>query len=300
MQKTVIVVGSINVDLVVKVGRLPRSGETVIGGAFARVHGGKGGNQASAARALGARTRMIAMVGDDDLGRDALSDLQGRGIDVSGIGTVDTPTGVAAIVVDEEGENLIAVASGANAELSPDRVNAALIAAEDAQAVMLTNLEISLDAVDAAAKFASERAWSSVLNLAPSRDLPIDMLSRFDVVIANQYEIEAPVGIGRLLEAGVDCVIVTRGVSGADLYRPDRGALHQDAFRVDSVDTTGAGDAFCGAFCSALSERLPLEGALQTAAAAGALATRAVGARGSLADANEVAAMIAKANTDQR
>lgn len=291
---SVIVVGSINVDLVVVTDRLPSPGETVIGGAFSRAQGGKGANPAAAAAALGARTYMVGLVGDDDLGRGAVADLRERGVDVSGVGTVDAPTGVALIMVDAAGENLIAVASGANGRLDGARVLEALTQLGSSEAVLLASLEIADDAVEAAATAAGSRGWRSILNTAPARSLSPDLLGRFDVVIANEHEIEGIVtgSVEGLLELGVHAVVVTRGAAGADLHRPDAPVVHQAAYPVEVLDTTGAGDAFCGAFAASLAEDGSLELALRVGAAAGALASRAVGARASLGDAAAVGALI--------
>jgi ribokinase len=286
MSAAVIVVGSLNVDLVVRVPRLPGAGETVIGGAFSRAHGGKGANQAAAAAALGARTWMVGLVGDDDLGRETRADLERRGVDLSQLGIGAAHTGVALIVVDERGENLIAVASGANAELTRETVAAALATIEEPSAVVLANLEIPNDAVLGAALAASERGWRFVLNPAPARALAPEIVRRCEVMIPNEHE-AGELGwpsVDALLEAGAGVVVVTRGGAGADLHRTGSPRFHQDPLPAHVVDTTGAGDAFCGAFAATLAEGAPIEAALRAAVAGGALATRAVGARASLAD----------------
>jgi ribokinase len=272
--------------MVVRVDLLPRPGQTVIGGQFTRAFGGKGANAAAAAAALGARTWMVGMVGDDDLGAAIRGDLAGRGVDTSFLRTCPAPTGVALILVDEPGENLIAVASGANAELSGDDVWNALADLDVKGAVVLSNLEVGEDPVEAAAESSERRDWRFVLNPAPARRVPTKVLALADVLTPNEHEIGelGPASPEELLEAGAGAVVVTRGAAGADLYRAGRALFHQDAFPVEVVDTTGAGDAFSATLAWALAEGHLMEESVRLAAAGGALATRAVGARASLAD----------------
>src|ERR687895_2415220 len=182
MADAVVVVGSVNVDLIVRVPRLPLRGETVIGGTFSRAPGGKGANAAAAAARLGARTWFVGLVGRDDLGREARNDLEGAGVDVSGVGEVDEPTGVAAILVDDAAENVIAVASGANAAVTPEHVRAAMNGVDAERGVVLSNLEIPERAVSAAAQAAVDRRWPFVLNPAPARRLPAEVVAACDVM----------------------------------------------------------------------------------------------------------------------
>src|SRR6266704_950556 len=248
----VVVVGSVNLDLVVQVERIPRPGETVTRGRFTRAFGGKGANQAAGAARLGAQTALVAMVGDDEFGREALADLRAFGVDTSSVGVGAEPTGVAQIMVDRAGENVIAVAPGANTELTGEWVERALADLAPRGTVLLAGLEVPDQAVRAAARHAAEYGCTFVLNPAPAR-----------------------------------AVVVSRGGQGADLFRIGKRSVHQRAFRVDVVDTTGAGDALNAGLAWALSDGRPLEEALRLAAAAGALATRAMGARASLATRDE-------------
>jgi ribokinase len=282
----VVVVGSVNVDLVLSLPQLPVAGETVIGGRFQRAPGGKGGNQAVAAARLGARTWLIGCVGDDDLGRQARQDLRQAGVDTSLLGTGDAPTGVAAVLVDAAGENAIGVASGANNQLDPDRVRAAVASIGPRDAVVLACLEIPDAAVLAASEAAAARGWPFLLDPAPARPLPPELLGGCAVLTPNQHEAArlGPASVQNLLAGGVGAVVVTRGADGADLYRPGQPVLHQPPFAVAVVDTTGAGDAFSAALAWALASGHPLEQAIRVAAAAGALSTRALGARASLPD----------------
>jgi ribokinase len=284
MTPTVIVVGSINVDLVTRVERLPHPGETVIGGEYTMSHGGKGANQAVAAARLGARVFLVGMLGDDDLGRAARDELEEEGVILDEIRTGISHTGVAQILVDAAGENLIAVASGVNDELSASMVTESLARIAEADPVVLSVLEVPDAAVEATATAAGRRGWRFVLNPAPARPLDDGILAHTDLLTPNEHEVE---GLGRrspdeLLSAGVRAVVVTSGKQGADLFRPGAPAHHQAAFDVSSVDTTGAGDAFSAGMAVAMAQRRGLEDSVRFAAACGALATRKMGARAGL------------------
>src|SRR6266581_23110 len=263
----VVVVGSVNLDLVVQVERIPRPGETVTRGRFTRAFGGKGANQAAGAARLGAQTALVAMVGDDEFGREALADLRAFGVDTSSVGVGAEPTGVAQIMVDRAGENVIAVAPRGT--------------------VLLAGLEVPDQAVRAAARHAAEYGCTFVLNPAPARDLAADVIGWTDVITPNELEAVVLGSIDRLLQQGARAVVVSRGGQGADLFRIGKRSVHQRAFRVDVVDTTGAGDALNAGLAWALSDGRHLEEALRLAAAASSLATRAMGARASLATRDE-------------
>lgn len=297
MTGSVIIVGSVNADLIVRVPRLPAPGETVIGGSFSRVGGGKGANAAVAAARLGAPVRIVALLGDDDLGRVSRDELRAEGVDVSALETGASPTGVALILVDEHAENLIAVASGANAELSGREVTAALATVEADTAVVLANLEVPMGAVEAAAATATERGWRFVLDPAPARSVPPSLVRHCDVLTPNEHEALTLgyASVDALLDAGAAAVVVTRGGAGVDLHRPGLPVHHQAAFSVEAVDTTGAGDAFSAALSVSLAAGRDLEEAVRVAAAVGALATRAMGARGSLPDRGELERFVAGA-----
>jgi ribokinase len=293
MSANVIVVGSANVDLVMRVPRLPQPGETVIGASFTRAPGGKGANQSAAAATLGGRTWFVGKVGDDDLGAWTRTDLEAAGVDCSALGTSALPTGVAQIWVDETGENEITVASGANADVDGGFVTDALAAIDVETAVVLTNLEIPDAAVAAAAAAASGRGWPFVLNPAPARPVANSILAACAVLTPNRREALAlAADIASLLDAGVDAVVVTLGAEGAEVHRAGRDVHRQAAFPVDARDTTGAGDAFSAALAWAIADGRDLGEAVRLAAGAGALATRAVGARASLATRDELEALV--------
>ncbi|GAB4382657.1 MAG: ribokinase [Phycisphaerales bacterium] len=296
MTARVCIVGSINMDLVVRAPRLPSPGQTLIGGPFSRFPGGKGANQAVAAARAGARVTMIGAVGDDEHGSMLRRSLADNGVDLSQIRAMSaTPTGVALITVDEGGENTIVVAPGANALVQADTVEAAAGAVQDAD-VLLAQLEVPLEAVHRAAALARDARVRVVLNAAPARELPRDLLELVDVLIVNRGEAaliagcppsQSPESLAETLQAfGVPGVIITLGADGA-LYAGER-TIHVPAFPVEPVDTVGAGDAFAGAFAAAIAGGMPTREALRFAGAAGALAATKHGAIPSLPTREEI------------
>jgi ribokinase len=298
----VVVAGSVNVDLVVTVERLPDPGETVTGGTFERHGGGKGANQAVAAARAGASVAFIGAVGDDDLGTEAVAQLDAEGIDTSSVASLaETATGVALIIVDAHGENEIAVASGANSFVDEAMVRAALGSRSFAQSTVFgTNLEISDDAVRTVCSIANEAGMQVLVNPAPARELPEDVLSAGPILTPNESEARALSGedsaeaAGRALaERTRQAVIVTLGRRGALLVRGDE-ARHFDAFAVDAVDTTGAGDAFNGVLASQLARGIALDEAIPYAMAGTALAVTVSGARDGMPSLGEVESLIAR------
>jgi ribokinase len=295
---TVVVVGSVNTDLVVSVRHLPRAGETVAGGTFARHGGGKGANQAVAAARAGARVAIVGAVGADDFGDDALRELAAEGIDVSGVARLDgVATGVAAIVVDRAGENQIAVALGANAELGGDAVTAALARLLSSPAgVVLIGHEVPEAAVVAGARAARAAGWQVVLNPAPARPLPDELAAV--LLTPNADEARELAGVddteaaAKILAARTGApVLVTLGADGALLLDGD-AAERLPAPQVDVVDTTGAGDTANGALAAELAAGRPLPDAARFALTAAALSTRAPGARAGMPRRDEVLAAL--------
>jgi len=275
MSVTIGVVGSINLDLVASGAALPTAGETVTGARFAQHPGGKGANQALAARRLGAEVKMVGCVGDDGLAESALALLRQDGVDVVDVmSEIGTSTGVALIAVSPEGENQITVASGANANVSASDV-AGLPNCD----VILCQLEVPVPAIIAAADRAAETSALLAINLAPAIEVPDSVLDRADLLIVN--EIEAAF-YGDALHHDGGLVAVTLGGKGAVLFKQGREIARVPAFNVSAVDTTGAGDTFCGALAVALAEGQPPEQALRFASAAGALAVTRPGAQPSL------------------
>jgi len=284
-------VGSINMDLVVRAPRFAAPGETLTGSAFLTVPGGKGANQSVAAQRIGAQVALIARVGDDAFGRAMRQGLEQEGLDVRHVATTPgTPTGVALITVDDQGENTIIVVPGANGALQASDVDQArdVIARAD---VLMLQLEIPVPVVTQAIGVARESGVTVVLNAAPAQALQADLLSGVDYLIVNATEAAVAAGLppdtafeeaaGVLRARGAGAVVVTLGAAGAVLVG-DGPALSVPAFDVDVVDTTAAGDAFAGAFAVAIAEGASPADALQLGTAAGALAVTTVGAQPSL------------------
>lgn len=266
----VCIVGSANLDLVAGARRIPAPGETVLGTSYAEHPGGKGLNQAVAAARSGARVAFVAAVGDDAAGERLRGVLASDGIDATGVRTVDAPTGRALIVVDERGENSIVVVPGANASVLPPFDL-------PASAVVLCQLEVPIESVVAAFRAGRAAGARTILNPAPAAELPPELLSVCDVIVPNEHEVELLGGVAALLGAGCGAVVVTRGGAGVDVHVGST-MFHVPPFAVTPVDTTGAGDAFCGSLAARLAAGAPLADAARWAAAAGALATTAHGA----------------------
>ncbi len=268
-QFDVCVVGSANLDLVATTSRHPNPGETVHGVAYNEYPGGKGLNQAVAAARSGASVTFVGAVGDDAAAATLRAVLDDAAIDDRLLDTSEA-TGRAIIVVDETGENSIVVVAGANASVS---VSGGLPSA----ALLLCQLEIPLTTVAAALGLARDAGTTTMLNPAPAAELPKDLLAFCDIIVPNEHEVELLGGVDHLLGAGCGAVVVTRGALGVDIHSR-HGTEHLDAYDVDVVDTTGAGDAFCGALASRLAAGDPLPDAARWATAAGALATTVRGA----------------------
>jgi ribokinase len=290
-EPAVVVVGSVNADLVVSVRQLPRPGETVTGGTFARHGGGKGANQAVAAARLGARVAIAGAVGDDDLGEEALRQLADEGIDVSATARLDdVATGVAVIVVDERGENQIAVASGANGALTGAMVEQALDLS--GEGVVLLGHEVPEGAVLAGGKAARAAGWTAILNPAPARPLPdgldgVLLTPNADEARTLAGEDDVEVAARALAALTRAPVLVTLGAGGALLLDGDV-AERLPAPAVDVVDTTGAGDTVNGALAAELAAGRSLRDAAAFALTAAALSTRAAGARAGMPRRDEV------------
>jgi ribokinase len=296
----VTVVGSLNMDLVVRVARLPEPGETVAGSAVEYRNGGKGANQAVAAAAAGAQVRLVGAVGQDPYGRQLIDGLERRGVRADGVHTIDTSSGIALIVVDAVGQNTITFAPGANAGLAPDVAIAALGTLGESDVVMM-QLEVPTPVNVAVARLARERQVRTVLNAAPLAQWPdLDLeklLGLCDVLVVNESEAAQLLGhtpddwdqaAGELLRLGPASAVVTLGAHGA-VAADGEHQITQPGFAVDAVDGTGAGDNFCGALAVALSTGSDWQRALAVACAAGALACTRVGGQAGAATQAEIA-----------
>jgi ribokinase len=273
----VVVVGSANVDLVLPVQRIPRPGETVLAGVMTRGPGGKGANQAVASARAGARTAMVAALGADDGGallRDALGS---SGVDLALVSSSDAPTGTAIITVEESGENSIVVAPGANGELSLSDAAAAVVGAAK---IVLSQLEIPFATVRRAAAASSY----FILNAAPAAELPDDLLAEVDLLVVNESEAETIAGADRsALLKKVPAAVVTLGAAGAVILTRGDDEIAVPGVPVEVVDTTAAGDTFCGVLAATLAAASAitasdLTNAVRRANVAASLSVQAAGA----------------------
>jgi ribokinase len=295
----VVVVGSVNIDLVVTVDRLPAPGETVAGGRFERHYGGKGANQAVAAARMGASVAFVGAVGDDEDGRSALRELAREGVNTAGVATLaGVPTGVALIVVDGKGENQIAVASGANAKLSAAWVERALAQVDADVRVILLGFEVGDAPLAAVAAWAAAQGILMIVNPSPVRPLAPELLAARPLLIANEGEVvalspaENAERAARDLARRLDTVVVmTVGARGAFVVANDRSTL-VPGLHVDAIDTTGAGDTLAGVLAAQLARGDPIVDATRTAVAAAAHATTRQGAREGMPTRSEVRALI--------
>ncbi|MDH7600547.1 MAG: ribokinase [Armatimonadota bacterium] len=293
------VVGSSNVDIVVKADHIPRPGETVIGGDFVMVPGGKGANQAVCAAKLGADVTLVARVGDDAFGRMSLENFEKSGVRTDYV-IVDRehPSGIALIAVDSRGENAIVVAPGANHALSPADVDKAKSAIAESS-VLVVQLEIPAETVQRAIELAKSLGIRVILNPAPIRPLSRELLAQVDVLVPNEHEAAYLVGedssehldpkraARQLRELGVANVIITLGSAGV-LVATDSAESLIEAFKVEAVDTTAAGDAFTGALACAIAEGSAIMEAAKFAAKVAAISVTRMGAQTSMPSREEV------------
>lgn len=298
-EKSILVVGSANVDMVVKTPRIPSPGETILGGVFQKFEGGKGANQAVAANAAFGGTRFCAGVGDDSFGRDYLSSLGARGINVELVKIFkDFPTGVALITVDESGQNSITVAPGANMALSEGDMYSIDFSAFSH---VLFQLENDILTVARGLNLAKKAGCETILTPAPAKILPRDMLRDIDYIVPNEIEIlqivpdcrDAEDAAQKLISSGVKNVIVTLGKRGCDLYN-GCGIKHFPTYEnIRPVDTVGAGDCFTGSLAGGLKICKNLERAIEFATAAASLKISKMGAQ-SVATLEEVKKLAAQ------
>jgi ribokinase len=294
----VTVLGGLNMDLIVRVPHLPRPGETTAGQDLLRAPGGKGGNQAVAAARLGAEVTMIGRVGNDAFGDELRDSLREAGVSTRWVAGCERPTGAALIMVDEHGENSIAVAAGANQTLAPNDI------AEDAlrrAEVVAASLEVPVAAIDQAFRVAKRFGVKTVLNAAPARTMDGSVLALADVLIVNELELATLLGHqvspggevagARALGSAGQVVVVTLGERGA-VAIVDDAQVEQPGFKVGTVDTVGAGDAFVGGFVVGRWFAAGVAESLRWGCAAGALATTRQGAQPAMPTRDEVRSLV--------
>ncbi|MDP1731671.1 MAG: ribokinase [Devosia sp.] len=290
------VLGSINLDLIGTVSRIPKPGETVPGGEFSMAAGGKGANQALAARRAGAEVRMFCAAGTDNFAEDALRLLRADGVDLSRLKTVTGPTGIAMIFVDQAGENVIAILPGANGSMGPAEAEAALRGLGAGNVLMLQQ-EIPQAATTRALDLARAQDVTSILNTAPFLETTPDLVKKASIVIANETEFALLCGgetepfdglMADWARTHRQTVIVTLGPDGAKAATPS-GSFSVPALKLDPIDTVGAGDTFCGYLAAGLDAGLELEQATRRAAIAASLACLKPGAQPAIPYAAEVA-----------
>ena len=291
-KRSILVLGSSNTDMTVKTKALPKPGETVLGGIFTMGAGGKGANQAVAARRLGGDVQFICKVGHDIFGDNAIAQYEQEGLDTRGILRSEQPSGVALICVDAHAENSIVVASGANADLTEADVEASREALEQC-GILLLQLETPIPSVLKAARIAHEAGAIVVLNPAPACPLPDELFRYIDLFIPNETELSTFSGLpvsdektaakaaAAMQAKGVGKLIVTMGSKGS-LICEGGDPVFVPAHKVKAVDTTAAGDTFCGGLCVALSEGRDLKAAAEFATAASALTVQKMGAQSSI------------------
>ena len=294
----IVVFGSINLDLIGKVSRIPAPGETVPGTDFATAAGGKGANQALAARRAGAEVRMIGAAGKDSMGDQALELLRAGGVDLSAVKRLDVAQGVAMIFVDEAGENVIGILPGANAEVSiedADRTLAGLTSKD----VLVVQQEIAPGSTIRALSVARERGARTILNTAPFLPTTREAARRADIVVSNETEFALLAGEGDLSEkmagyvsATGRTIIVTLGPDGARAHTANGQAISVPAHKVTPIDTVGAGDTFVGYLAAGLEAGLDLEASMKRAAVAASLACLQPGAQPAIPMAADVDAIV--------
>lgn len=305
MKDKILVVGPSNTDMIIKLERLPTPGETLIGGEFATAGGGKGANQAVQCARLGASVILLARIGNDPFGDRSVEQFRKEGIDTSFIiRDNEHHSGIALIFVDKKGENMIAVAPGSNSFLSKEDVERAREAFR-LSSILLLQLEIPLEPVSASVFLAKEEGATVILNPAPAQLLPQSVLVNIDILVPNETEAKIlcgfspeedipPQKLGELLLGkGVKQVIITLGAKGS-LYMNEKEQFEVPAFKVESVDTTAAGDSFCGGLAVAMAEGKGIREAIRFASACAAISTTRLGAQPSLPYRKEVEEFLAE------
>ena len=284
----ILVIGSSNTDMTIRASRLPAPGEYILGGEFKMGRGGRGANQAVAAKRLGGNVTFVCKVGNDVFGNESVQAYAAEGMDISRILRSEKPSGTALIMVDDSGENCISVAPGANGDISVEDIRSIADLIRSASYLIL-QLEIPVAAVVEAAHIAHEAGVCVILNPATATKLPESIFAEIDILTPNQTETAILTGISddpdkavaRLAELGVGRIVMTRGSKGSAVYENGKCTL-VDACKVNAIDATAAGDTFCGALCVGLSEGLDLVEAARFATRASALTVQKMGAQESI------------------
>lgn len=304
----VAVVGSLNIDLVVRAPHCPQKGETVIGSAFGMAGGGKGSNQALAAARLSASSHIIGCVGSDDFGRRLRAVLTENGVDCSQLQTRrDAPTGTAVITVTDEGENSIVVSQGANSLLDDKAVTGAAKIFEDSDAALF-QMGSPTHTVVTGLKLSRRHGCRTFLSAEPPFSLPAEAWGNIDYLILNERALSFYAGkkkhdsiasmANAVMNRGIKCLVVTQSAKGGTIFAKNGDNFSFDAFNIRSVDNTGARDAFCAGFCVGLCEGMPLKSAARFASACGALACTKIGAHPSMPWRHQVSALLGEASGD--
>ncbi|AZO94333.1 ribokinase [Halocella sp. SP3-1] len=294
--ENILVVGSMNMDLVVNTDRVPDKGETIIGKSFEQVPGGKGANQAAAVGKLGGRVSFVSACGKDSFGDDLLSSLQDKGVDTSSVFTLDDNTGIAAITVEEDGDNRIIVVQGANASLSPEMIDQVEGKIKEA-AYLLLQMEIPLATVIHTIELADFYQTRVILDPAPAQGLPREIYSKIDYLLPNSGELallleeydlrDEEDKIGQLLDWGVKNILITKGSEGVTLYQKGSQQVYP-TLKVKAVDTTAAGDTFAGALAFGLQKGWDIDRCISFGNRAAAISVTRAGAQSSIPSFAEV------------
>lgn len=302
--KKIVVIGSSNTDLITKVKNFPAPGETIVGKEYIEAMGGKGANQAMAAHRLGGEVQFITCLGDDANGKNALAYYKEEGLNVSSSLIVDgVASGTAIIMVDEAGENSIIITPGANNKLSPTYLSSIENIIKEAD-ILVLQMEVPYETVKEACALAKKNQTQVILNVAPARSLDEELLNNVDILVVNETEAEQISGekiekigeervVNTLLEMGVNTVVLTLGKNGC-FYKNRVEAMSFGTFEVDAVDTTSAGDTFCGALAAEIARGNSWEDTLIFASAASAICITKMGAQPSIPNEDEVRAFLNK------
>lgn len=294
----IIVIGSLNMDLVTQVKKTPKVGETILGQGFKEIPGGKGANQAVSIGRLGGQVKMIGMVGDDAFGLALTSNLLKNNVDISQVGkSIDNATGLAMIMVNEDGDNSIVVIPGANFDLLKESINDSYVEDYD---YVLAQLESPIESIEKAFRIAKEKGLMTILNPAPARELSEGLIRNTDMIIPNETEFELITGVAPendqaiekgvtvLFEKGISDVLITLGKKGG-YYLNSKGVRHKvSGYSVNAIDTTAAGDSFIGGLLTRLSIGDDIEQAMEYAMKVGAMTVSRKGAQSSLPTQKEI------------